>query len=110
MICSRRFRTGLNRAYQYFPAWLATPDEVVHHQVHVEPFMRIVPVDSISFFNSVRKSEGAIHPLAEDRELSGLICVKYRSWEGTVRAVARSGYLYYCGRSCAYQQAYLHTL
>jgi hypothetical protein len=76
LICAWRLRTGLNRAYQYIPASLATPDGVVHHQVQVVPFRREGCVDGLLFFNSVRTSEGAIHPLAEVRGPSGPICVK----------------------------------
>src|SRR5262249_44211406 len=65
-----------HRAYQHLPAPLRAPDDGVDHQVDVVPFLRVVQVDTLRVFNSVRKSKGAIHPLAEAEGLSGPFSVK----------------------------------
>src|SRR5262249_21172564 len=65
-----------HRAYQPLPAPLRAPDAVLHPQVDVVPFLRVVHAGRVLFFNSVRKSKGAIHPLAEAEGLSGPFSVR----------------------------------
>ena len=65
-----------HRAYQHFAPPLRTPDDVLHHQVDVVLLVLIVHGSSVLFVNSARKSEGAIHPPAEDRGLSAPVSVK----------------------------------
>ena len=50
------------RPYRHLPAPLGVPDDVVDHHMEGVPFMGIVYVDSLLFFNSGRTSEGPFIP------------------------------------------------
>ena len=52
----------MHRPDEHRAASLGTPDEVVHDQVDIVPFMLVVHVDGIPFFNSGRKPEGPFIP------------------------------------------------
>src|SRR5258707_5002982 len=50
------------RADEHLAPPHGTPDEVVHHQVDVVPFVCVVHVGSIPFFNTARKAERPFIP------------------------------------------------
>jgi hypothetical protein len=50
------------RANEHLAPPLGTPDDVVHHQVDVVPFMGVVHVDSVPFLNTARKAERPFIP------------------------------------------------